>query len=130
MNSKQKIHQACLNKWATLIHDQKESGLSIQKWCEREGISKHAYNYWKHILKEEALKSVDLPDIVPILPTATVPSPLPAAYPTDLSHESRDSCYPIPMQSVSVCLGDIRIEIGPNASDDLISGIIKAVRHA
>ncbi len=100
MNSKQKIHQASLNKWATLIHDHKENGLNVQKWCEREGISKHAYNYWKHLLKEEALKSVDLPDIVPILPPATVPSSHPATLPTDPSHESRELCYPLLTQTV------------------------------
>lgn len=133
MNAKQKIHQANLNKWAALIHDQRESGLTIEKWCSREGISKHAYNYWKHILKEEALGSVELPDIVPILPPIAVSSSLPTPYPTDLSHELRDSsksCNTTPTSNIAVTLGDIKIEIGPNASDDLITNIIKAVRYA
>ncbi len=104
MNAKQKIHQASLTKWAALVHDQKESGLSIDKWCSREGISKRAYNYWKHILKEEALKSVDLPEIVPVLPPADAsssPNSLPTLYNTTATsvaqHESRDSrksCFP------------------------------------
>ncbi len=129
MNAKQKIHQAGLTKWATLIRDQKESGLSVEKWCSREGVSSHSYYYWKHLLKEEALKSVNLPEIVPLLPQVTVPVPS-VTSPSDLSHELYNSSDPHPKSSVTVSLGDIRIEIGASASDDLISGIIKAVRHA
>ncbi len=129
MNAKQKIHQANLNKWAALIHDQKESGLTVDKWCAREGVTKHAYNYWKRILKEEALSSVALPDIVPILPPVAAPSSYPVPYPADPSRDSRNSCNMAPVSNIAVTLGDIRIEIGPNASDDLIANIIKAVRY-
>ncbi|MCR5320232.1 MAG: hypothetical protein K6E48_03400 [Lachnospiraceae bacterium] len=128
MNAKQKIHQASLTKWAALVHDQKESGLTIDTWCEQEGISKHSYYYWKHALKEEALKSVDLPEIVPILPPSS--PTLPVTSSTDLSYKLYNSSNPNQTPAISVSLGDIRIEIGANASDELISGIIKAVRHA
>ncbi len=128
MNAKHKIHQANLTKWAALIHEQQESGLSIDKWCDQEGITRHSYFYWKHALKEEALKSVEAPDIVPLLPS---PKPmLPPPSPTVRSHELYNSCVSITTPAVSVFLGEIRIEIGANASDNLIASIIKAVRHA
>ena len=128
MNAKQKIHQANLTKWAALIHEQQESGLSIDKWCEQEGFTRYSYFYWKHALKEEALKSVETQDIVPLLPLPG--SALPTTSSAVQSHELYNSSDKPSTSTMSITLGDIRIEIGANASDDLISSIIKAVRHA
>jgi len=125
MSTKQKIRKANLSKWAELIQDQQASGLTIKSWCDQNNVSFHAYNYWKHILKEEYVNSI-LPEIVPI--------PKPDAIPvrednTQLElRDSRDS-YNTP-QAITVSIGDIRIEIGSTASDKMITSIIKAVRYA
>ena len=122
MTSKQKIHQANLSKWAAIFREQAESGLTIKEWCARNDVSFHKYNYWKHQAKESYIDSI-LPDIVPIsMPPAPVSESLP------VSLESCDSCNSL--DSVIISIGDIRIEIGASASDDMISGIVKAVRHA
>ena len=44
------------------------------------------------------------------------------------SHKSRDLLDTT--MPVSISLGDVHIEIGVFASDDIIANIIKAVRHA
>ena len=129
MNTKQKIHQAKLAKWAVLIKDQSDSGLTVRQWCAEKGYTLHAYNYWKHLLKEEALKSISLPEIVQLQQSDQGKPELPV---TNFSPEpdipdSRKSC-PV-SSSLSVSLGDIQINIGPSASDDAIASIIKAVRH-
>ena len=135
MNAKQKIHQAKMAKWAALIKEQSESGMTVRQWCEKSGYSLHAYNYWKHILKEVALKNVSLPEIVPlgpssiISPTTSPQTGLPETLPLN-SRDLRESCIVTSASPVSISIGDIHIEIGPNASDDVISNIIKAVRHA
>ncbi len=67
MNAKQKLHQAMMTKWTALIKQQLESGLPIKKWCIQNSQSFHAYNYWKHLIKESMVDSV-IPDIVPISP--------------------------------------------------------------
>ncbi len=138
MNAKQKLHQAKMTKWAALIRQQMESGLPIREWCIQNNQSFHAYNYWKHLLKETMIDSV-VPDIVPITPsTGIVPSP-PLGIVATPSRDLNESCNspdlrnsynqsaPIP---VSISLGDVRIEIGSGATDEVISTIIKAVRHA
>ena len=129
MNTKQKIHHAKMAKWAALIKEQSDSGLNVRQWCSQEGYSIHAYNYWKHLLKEEAMKSVSLPEIVPlqqpIIPEQPLPAPLCMQTPNSL--DSRNSC--ISASPLSVSFGDIQINIGPSASDDAIVSIIKAVRH-
>ena len=73
MQPTEKLNQANLAKWAQIISEQKSSSLTIRDWCLQNNISYHAYNYWKHKLKESYIDSV-LPDIVPIVNQA--PSPL------------------------------------------------------
>ena len=129
MNAKQKIHQAKMAKWAVLIKEQSDSGLTVPQWCSQKGYTIHAYNYWKHLLKEEALKSVSLPEIVPLQQPLITEQQLPASLcvPTPDSPDLRNSC--ISASPLSVSFGDIQISIGPSASDDAIASIIKAVRH-
>ena len=130
MNAKQKLHQAKIAQWTALIRQQTESGLPIKEWCIQNNQSFHAYNYWKHIIKETVVESI-LPDIFPLSPsTVMIPSqsagctiaPSPDLCKTDILRK-------LPAQNASISMGDIRIEIGSNASDDVISSIIKAVRH-
>ncbi|SEP94720.1 IS66 family insertion sequence element accessory protein TnpA [Butyrivibrio sp. TB] len=127
MNAKQKIYQATMTKWAALIKDQKDSGLTIRQWCDQKNVSFHAYNYWKHILKKSVVDSV-MPDIVlisqPLVQSSNCEMILPES---GESHNSR--ILPDTTTPVSISLGDVHIEIGASASDDVIANIIKAVRH-
>ena len=52
MQPTEKLNQANLAKWAQIISEQKSSSLTIRDWCLQNNISYHAYNYWKHKLKE------------------------------------------------------------------------------
>lgn len=130
MNVNQTLHQANLAKWSALINEQQSSGLKIKQWCAENNYSLYAFYYWKRILKNEYVKSV-IPDIVPINPEVLTSE-------SNLRLESRDlynSCnsYPedvSPASKISVSIGDISIDIGASASDELISRIIKAVRYA
>lgn len=132
MKATQKIRQANITKWSALFHDQAASGLTIKEWCSQNNVSIHAYYYWKRIARESFVDSI-IPEIVPVS-TAPLPVPLPeqaapALIPSSLSnlYDSHNSpCS----DSVLISLGDIRIEIGSSASDEMIAAVIKAVRHA
>lgn len=136
MKADQKIRQAKLSKWAALFQEQASSGLQVKTWCVQNGISIHAYYYWKRIAKEAYVNSI-IPDIVP-LPVSS-PQSLPSDRITQtLSHELfklSDLRDPDPVQhssadTVTVSVGDIRIEFGSNTSDETIFQVIKAARHA
>ena len=71
MNAKQKLHQARLSEWAARFSDQKASGLTVRQWCEKNEISIHKYNYWKHQLREEV---AFLPRISSVPRTRHVPA--------------------------------------------------------
>ena len=130
MATNQKLRQAKIAKWVSLFNDQASSGLKVTDWCKQNNISKHAYFYWKRIIKEEYVQSI-LPDIVPIGSSSGEPSVYeePAQKPIE-SLDLRNSRNLYNPAYISVSMGDIRIEIGPSASDQLIASIIKAVRHA
>lgn len=130
MDTNQKLRQAKIAKWTSLLNDQAASGLKVTDWCKENNISIHAYYYWKRIIKEEYIQSI-LPEIVPIGSGSPNPCPGSTIIPTV---ESRDLCNSRNIQkhasTVSISIGDIHIEIGASASDEVISGIIKAVRYA
>ncbi|MCD8291396.1 MAG: hypothetical protein LUC91_07835 [Prevotella sp.] len=137
MNATQKLHQAKLSQWAVLIQEQSQSGLTVKDWCRETNHSLNAYNYWKHLLKSECIDA-QLPEIVPIsLPEAS-PDPLPLANPSvsrELcdSRDSRNSCdlsNSYNPNSMLISAAGIDISISPSVPDDLVLGLIKAVRHA
>ncbi len=73
MNVKQKLHKANLQGWEAAIQTQVDSGLTIRERCNQNNVSFYAYNYQKHLLKEEYVDSC-MPDIVQVSATPSVPS--------------------------------------------------------
>ena len=134
MNAKQALHQANLAKWTARFHEQKSSGLTVREWCSQNDVSIHAFYYWKGIAKETYVKSL-IPDIVPIQPDTApaLPESRSENSNSDLElYNLRESSDPTPLdpKPISLSVGDIRIEIGSSSSDELVTRIIKAVRHA
>ena len=127
MKSNQKIHQANLTKWTSLFQEQADSGLTVKEWCSQNSLSIHAFYYWKRIAKEAYVSSI-MPDIVP-LPVDNLQTVIPDSNDKHELYKLRESS-PEKSTPVTISIGDIHIEIGVAASDEMISGIIKAVRHA
>ena len=57
MNNKQKLHQLLLTQWAARFQEQADSGLSVKAWCVENNVTNHTYNYWKHKLKLEYMRT-------------------------------------------------------------------------
>ena len=128
------IHQAALAKWTALFQEQKSSGLAIKEWCSKNNVSIHAYYYWKRIAKEEYVRSI-IPDIVPLpIPSDPIAESISSVEDIQSEHKlynSFNSGHTIALDStVSISMNDIRIEIGPETPDALITKIIGALRHA
>ena len=43
-------------EWNTLIEQQRQSGLSIEKWCLQKQIRPHTFHYWKDKLSPKQLE--------------------------------------------------------------------------
>ena len=131
MNANQKLHQASLELWAERIKDHAASNLTISEWCSRNNLSIHAYNYWKHKLKEEYVSSI-LPDIVQIPSESSVPALTeePSSNIISPSCESSESRNVSSSHAVSISVGDLSIQAGASVSDEMLMSLIKAVRYA
>ena len=127
MKATQQIHQTKLSQWTTHFREQAGSGLTVREWCQQNSLSIHAFYYWKRLAKEQYVNSL-MPEIVPL----TITDPQPLSVPEDLTNSDKlqNSSSQKQSNEVTVSVGDIRISIGSLASDEMISGIIKAVRHA
>ena len=141
MNAKQKLHQAKLSEWAARFSDQKASGLTVRQWCEKNEISIHKYNYWKHRLREEVVDGM-LPDIVPLSFPASLPS-----FEPDMSHHAEPEKLPADRTNranrtiratretytnanVRLCVDGVSLEFEPSISEDFLRTLIRAVHYA
>lgn len=48
-------HEMLRSQWVELIKQQKESGLSVRKWCQENDISPARYYYWLKIVRQDSL---------------------------------------------------------------------------
>lgn len=125
MNSHQKLHQACLNEWASRFADQKASGLTVRDWCSQNNLSIHKYNYWKHQLKEAVTDQV-LPDIAPLsLPITNSVNGV-----ADCTNRAIRTNTFNSMQSVNISINGIDFSLDANVPETFLRSLIKAVRYA
>ena len=125
MKPTQLIHQARLQEWAANFSDQKASGLTVKQWCDQHNCSIHKYNYWKHLLKEEAVSQA-LPEIVPIM----LPESSTAITHNNSTVPVRTNCTNRTTDIIRLSVNDVTIEVTPDVSEGFLQSIIKAVRHA
>ncbi len=131
MKAKEKVRKANLTQWSTKFQDQASSGLTVKEWCSQNNVSVYAFYYWKRIAKEAYVDSI-IPDIVPVAaslpafsePSVDTPQQLPNS--RDLYNFSKSTSH----DTITISVGDTRIEIGASASDEMILAIVKAVRYA
>ena len=129
MNARQKVHQIHLKEWASRFSDQKASGLTVKQWCDQNHLSVHAYNYWKHILKEEVAGQF-LPEIVPLpLPvSAAMPNQQTALNRSFPDYSNHANCTNRAIAKLSA--GDVVFEFDSSVSEEFLCTLIRAVRHA
>lgn len=44
-------------KWKSLIEEQRQSGLSIKKWCQQKNLISNTFHYWKNRLSSKELQA-------------------------------------------------------------------------
>ena len=94
-------------EWAEQVLACQRSGLSVEKWCEENGIKSKTYYYRLKRVREELLC-----DQIPF-PIGTIePSP-PVA--------------PVPNSAVTVRVNNMTIEIADGTSDKTITAVIRAL---
>jgi phage terminase large subunit-like protein len=55
MNTRYIAKEYRMSHWAKIITDQKESGLTIREYCEKNGLHENSYYYWQKKLRTAAI---------------------------------------------------------------------------
>lgn len=103
---------AKLNLWYEDIKSQKQSGLTVDEWCEQRGLNRHTYYYrYKVVMRalEERLSQTQSNSVH----FAALPTPSP---------ENR-----IASSSIRLRLGDLEVEIPSGADPCGIRSVIEAL---
>lgn len=108
------------------LSEQKASGLTVKQWCEQKHLSVHAYNYWKHLVKEDLSRQV-LPDIVPL----AFPNSQSTPDPQDSNTPVFTNCTIRAIRTTAtITINGITITVDSGISEDFLRTLIKTVRHA
>ena len=107
MNTKLATSRMRTGQWADIIKDYKESGLKVDDYCARHGLSRNAYFYWLRKVKEAALTQSGFVEVRQV---------------------EVSSCYSSPKLTASV--NEIVLGIDENTPMELLANVIKVLKNA
>ncbi len=119
-----KKHEIQLQHWKSLIEDHVKSGMKVLDWCEANGVTKHAYYYWRAKLREEHYEEAAQSLSKEAAPTNTfVELPVPKQ-PCQIQPTRKNS----PGQPAAILQKDgLRIEIFQDIPSLLLQQLLKVV---
>ena len=122
MDTTEAAVQYRIRKWINLFADRKQSGMTVQQYCDANQLSRDSYYYWHKKIRAMTLKQMS-PSIVPIgtTPVETEPEPVPTAMATQSNTFS--------LATLSLRVGDILVEINEATPDSLLRRTIRILRE-
>lgn len=99
--------------WEQRIKEKVHTGITVEEWCKKNGVSKHQYNYWNHRVRQKQKPEEEVPfaDITSILSnTATA------------EKESVSST------DFQIIFQDIRIIVPRDFHPEALAGLMKVLR--
>jgi len=106
-----------LARWAEIMKEHAESGLSVKAFCENAGIHENTYYYWQRKLREAACSTLPGTDLIPSGFTKVTLSNQPVAFPPVANTNSQ----------VSVEASGIRITAGGEYPTDKLAALLREV---
>ena len=101
--------------WEQRINERNKSGMTVKEWCEKNGISKHKYNYWNHKIltkKEKLVEEIAFTEITPILSENN-----------NLVSNSNKS------DDFQILYKDIQVTIPSNFNQNSLAGLMKVLQE-
>ena len=108
-------HDMTAKRWAMLIKERRESGMTVREWCHDRNIKESRYYYWLRILRRKAVENTEqTPQISPFveLPAGICQEQLPAS------------------AAAVIRKGNITIEVTESAPAGFIQKIMEALANA
>ena len=109
-------HEVIAERWAVLIKERMDSGMTIKQWCKERNIKESQYYYWLKILRrDEADAAEQNAEAMPFVELPVICQ----------EQEAR-----LGRPAAVIRKGDIAIEITESASAGFIAKIMEAAAHA
>lgn len=109
-------HAVAAERWAALVKERMDSGMTIEEWCRERNIKKSQYYYWLKILRQDEANAAGQgpkpPSFVELPAICQKQEPQPG------------------MPAAVIRKGDIYIEITESASAGFLAKVMEAVSHA
>lgn len=111
-----------LQQWRTIIQERNNSGLSVNEYCHRNGLSRNSYFYWLRLVRKELLEPQQSPSGfvelgMPVENNTIVP------YVTPISAPEMES------SQLTLALNGIVIQVTDHTSSELLARTIEVIRH-
>lgn len=100
--------------WEQRIRDRVQSGSTVGEWCNKNGVSKHQYNYWNRQVRKNQETGGDMlfADIAPVL-SAVDPERKNPGFTSDFQ----------------VFFKDIQITVPDNFNPSALAGLMKVLQE-
>ena len=108
-------HDVVAERWAMLIKERMESGMTVREWCHDRNIKESRYYYWLRILRRDAVENEQHKQQL---------SPF-VELPADICREQ----FPDQIAAV-IRKGNITIEVTESASAGFIAKVMEALANA
>jgi len=119
MNVTSAMQSILIREWAQQIRESQESGMSIRKWCDENGIGTKTYYYRRKRVREELLNNMDSESATQLVNYASkqLGAPVFAALPMPQKH----------VAAVTVQIGMHIAEIHNGADADTVESVLRTL---
>jgi transposase-like protein len=107
-----------LASWKQVFKERAESGLTIDEFCKKIGVSRNAYFYWQKKARAEVLASPEASRFVELM--------LPTEKPITNALISKEEKKTV----LSVSIGKAKVEVPEGTSKDLLSMVMEVLANA
>ena len=102
--------------WGEIMGLRSENGLSITKFCEREGMHVNRYHYWQRRLRAAAVAEIEIQEAE----SAVASTGLDASEGSRRKHEYRSA-------GLTIEIGKCRVPVNAATNEDLLTKVCKVL---
>lgn len=131
MSNVQELKQQLgMQQWSAIIEDRISSGLKVDEYCEKNGLSRNSYFYWLRKIREEMAVSSSA-NSTEVFPVTTKQGALVELVPnrsnTKVPRIELQSGAP---ESIALAINGISICVNTDISEEMLTKVMRAARNA
>lgn len=111
-----------IQQWKSIIQDRNNSGMTVDAYCKKNGLSRHAYFYWLRMIREEALEQPSASGFVELN--------LPADAGSEASVVTAIPAVKAEPSQLILSINGITIQVTENTSPALLAKTIGVIKNA